>query len=311
MSPPPNSPSKFPLHVSLSSLLLTTLILLLTNCQTPATIAKIPSTTTPTTQPPPIPPAPPTFTPFPTIENAITPLPISTPTNPPPIQPTPNPTTQPTLTPIPSCANRLPNQNDFLTFISRQYSISRHYQPRDLVTLNNYLPPSVTNGYTSDLRAVAAVNLTRMVDAMLALGLQPTIISGYRSYAQQQTAWNKWISREPERGALLSAEPGHSEHQLGTTIDFGSPELPDIVGDPDIEFHTYFYRTSEGQWLLAHAHEYGFTLSYPREAFDVTQFYYEPWHYRYIGTEMATHLKNEAISLTEWQLVNNPEPCIP
>jgi D-alanyl-D-alanine carboxypeptidase len=150
-----------------------------------------------------------------------------------------------------------------------------------------------------------------MVNDMLTIGLQPTIISGYRSYAQQQTAWNKWITREPERGSLLSAEPGHSEHQLGTTVDFGSPELAEIVEDPDVEFHTYFYQTSEGQWLRTHAHEYGFTLSYPREAFEVTQFYYEPWHFRYIGIEMATQLKNDNISLTEWQLIHDPEPCIP
>ena len=84
-----------------------------------------------------------------------------------------------------------------------------------------------------------------------------------------------------------------------------------MVGQEDIEFHTYFYLTSEGQWLLEHAHEYGFTLSFPREAFELTGFYYEPWHYRYVGTEMAGFLQEVGMSLTEYQLLNSPPPCIP
>jgi D-alanyl-D-alanine carboxypeptidase len=83
------------------------------------------------------------------------------------------------------------------------------------------------------------------------------------------------------------------------------------VGSDDVEFHTYFYKTSEGIWLAENAHRYGFTLSYPREAFELTGFYYEPWHYRYVGVEMATMLKEIEMFLTEYQLLTQPEPCIP
>ena len=69
--------------------------------------------------------------------------------------------------------------------------------------------------------------------------------------------------------------------------------------------------TSEGEWLLEHAHEYGFTLSYPREAFEATGFYYEPWHYRYVGVETATELHETGISFTEYLLAQNPQPCVP
>ncbi len=137
---------------------------------------------------------------------------------------------------------------------------------------------------------------------MTAADLRPTIISGYRSYDQQYIAWSKWTTEVPERASLLSAPPGASEHQLGTTLDFGSPEL-------DNEFHTYFYQTAEGAWLVENAHLYGFTLSYPREATEITQFYYEPWHYRYVGIELATQLHAAGLSLTEWQLANLPVPC--
>jgi zinc D-Ala-D-Ala carboxypeptidase len=69
--------------------------------------------------------------------------------------------------------------------------------------------------------------------------------------------------------------------------------------------------TGEGQWLLEHAHEYGFTLSYPREAFDLTGFYYEPWHYRYVGPGMATQLREAGLTLTQFLLDSLPPPCIP
>ncbi len=141
--------------------------------------------------------------------------------------------------------------------------------------------------------------------------MQPTIISGYRDYSAQAIAWSKWLKEEPDRVGIISAPPGHSEHQLGTTIDFGSPELAYIVGQEGIEFHTYFYQTSEGQWLAENAHSYGFSLSYPRGAYELTGFYYEPWHYRYIGVELATRLKHQEKFLIEHLMEMELEPCLP
>jgi D-alanyl-D-alanine carboxypeptidase len=150
-----------------------------------------------------------------------------------------------------------------------------------------------------------------MIGDMLQYGLRPEIISGYRSYAAQSIAWSKWLEREPDRAAIISVPPGHSEHQLGTTLDFGSPELAEIIGEDDVDFHTYFYKTGEGEWLNRHAHEYGFSLSYPLEAIEITGFYYEPWHYRYIGVELATQLHDDGISLTQYLLEMYPAPCTP
>jgi D-alanyl-D-alanine carboxypeptidase len=148
-----------------------------------------------------------------------------------------------------------------------------------------------------------------MIADMQREGLAPEIISGYRSYSAQALAWRKWLESEPDRAAIISVSPGHSEHQLGTAIDFGSPELTAIVGGDDVEFHTYFYKTREGEWLEKHAHEYGFTLSYPLEAFEITGFYYEPWHYRYIGVDLAGELKTKGTSLTQHLLEIYPPPC--
>ena len=240
-----------------------------------------------------------------------TPLPTSTATATPLATLTPTWTPTPSLSPTPTGCERRIFTDDLLTIVTRTYGLSRDYAPRDLVSLSDYFPVAVTLGYPSQVRQIMVEPLVQMVTAMQAAGLEPFIISGYRSYSAQSIAYNKWQTTYPESADIVSAPPGHSEHQLGTTIDFGSPELPELVGQADIEFHTYFYQTSEGQWLLEHAHEYGFTLSFPREAFELTGFYYEPWHYRYVGVEMASMLQAIGMSLTEYQLINSPPPCIP
>lgn len=215
-----------------------------------------------------------------------------------------------TAVPVVQCAERLPD-DDLFTIVTQDFSISRDFIPGDLVTLSDHLPHSVALGYPTEVRGVILQPLVDMIDDMLSADLQPQVLSGYRSYTAQAIAWNKWNTLYPDRAAIISAPPGHSEHQLGTVIDFGSPELPGIVGQPGIQFHTYFSKTSEGQWLAENAHKYGFTLSYSLEAFETTGFYYEPWHYRYVGESMARQLRDQNMTLTEHQLANKPLPCVP
>lgn len=292
-------------------LLLLCSLLWLTNCQPtanpPLTPTPLQTTITPTT--PPLPPPlilTPTPTPTPPPTPTITPTPTSTPT--PTI--TPIPTSTPTPTPLPPCTQRLPQDNLF-TLVTRTYGLSRDYTPTDLIPIADHFPVQITKGYPTQIRAIILPPLSQMITDMQAAGLQPFIISGFRSYYAQSIAYQKWLQKTPDTANLVSSPPGHSEHQLGTTIDFGSPELASIIGDPNMEFHTYFYKTSEGQWLIANAHRYGFTLSYPLDAYEITGFYYEPWHYRYIGIEMATLIHDLGISFTEYQLLNQPPPCIP
>lgn len=242
------------------------------------------------------------------IPPTVTPRPTST-QRPRPTE-TPTPTVTPTSTPIGPCDQRVPG-DDLLTLVTLEYGLGRTYAPKDLVPLSDFLPVSVTLGYPTEVREIVVEPLVAVIEGMQAAGLEPNIISGYRSYSAQAIAWNKWVTREPERASILSAPPGYSEHQLGTTVDFGTPELPEVVGQEDIEFHTYFYKTAVGQWLAEHAHEYGFTLSYPREAFELTGFYYEPWHFRYVGVELATRLLDENLTLTEYLLNSQPQPCLP
>lgn len=253
----------------------------------------------------------------PTVTNTA--LPPNTPTALPTITPTatPNathtPTATPTATPIGPCSQRHPTE-DLLANITKTYGMSRDYIPNDLISLNDHFENDVTLGYPIEIRAIMLEPLTQLITDMQAVGLQPQVLSGYRSFSTQSIAFDKWLKEFPDRAAILSAPPGHSEHQLGTTIDFGSPNLADYIDDPtmkDLQFHTYFYQTPEGVWLAENAHKYGFTLSYPRDTFELTGFYYEPWHFRFVGTEMATQLYEMELSLAEFQFNNQEEPCIP
>lgn len=257
----------------------------------------------------------PTATPVPATPTAThppppTPTPQPTPTQTPTPTPSPTPTQTPTPTPVPVCSERIPSDDTLISVVTTVYGLSSAYEPADLVPLSDYFGVDVTLGYPTDLREVAIGPLVEMIAAMQAEGLSPQILSGYRSHASQALAYNKWATKYPDRASILSARPGHSEHQLGTTIDFGSPELASIVG-PGFEFHTYFDQTSEGVWLAANAHHYGFTLSYPRDTTELTGFYYEPWHFRYVGQALATSLFQQDQSLTEFLLRTRPEPCIP
>lgn len=199
--------------------------------------------------------------------------------------------------------------DDLTIFVNKQYSVSPNFVPPDLVNVTNYVPVDLIWG-EHYLRQETAVALGQMVTEMVAQGLQPIILSAYRDYNMQAASYAKWQREQPARADIISARPGSSEHQLGTTVDFGSPELSWMVG-PNIQFHQQFVNTSEGQWLAANAHRFGFTLSYPQGSFEITGYEYEPWHFRYVGIQNATNLYENNTLLLAWQAQNLPAPCAP
>ncbi len=193
---------------------------------------------------------------------------------------------------------------DLLTIATQQFSLPDSFVPSDLQPLSDYFPDDVLLGKDHYARAIIIGPLQQIIEDMNAAGLKPSILSAYRSYNEQVLAWRWWNSQYPGRVAIMSARPGNSEHQLGDTVDFGSPEINHL-------FHVDFANTAEGLWLADNAHHYGFTLSYPSDSYDATGFKYEPWHYRYVGVELATQLYHSGQILTDWQLNNLPLPCIP
>ena len=255
-----------------------------------------------------------TPTPNPTTQPTVT----STPT--PTASPSPSATPAPTLFPLPAldpqatlapCEKRRPAADDLLAEVSDNYGLDPNYVPGDLVKLGNYLPGRVTLPDML-LRQPAAQALGKMVKAMLADGLAPTVLSSYRSYFDQAVAHNRWLVEDPANANEISALPGHSEHQLGTVVDFGSPEIPALTGSTTDPFSPLFDQTTEGRWLAMHAFEYGFSMSSPPGAQLLTGLAYEPWHYRYVGVEMATYLHASGLYLDQYLFKVRPVmPCLP
>ncbi len=108
--------------------------------------------------------------------------------------------------------------------------------------------------------------------------------SAYRSYEEQQLSHNRLLSVFGVGADSMSATPGHSQHQLGTAVDFTNGAAGYQVWAP-------FAQTSAYWWLEHHAWEYGFVLAYPRGKEEQTGYHWEPWHYRYVGVEDAKRLK--------------------
>ena len=158
---------------------------------------------------------------------------------------------------------------DLLVLVDKQHALSEDYRPPDLVDLDNR-GLTVTRP-SMQLRALALPDLVAMTQAARLAGTDVTISSTYRSYARQSFLFSSAVERDGlEQASSLVARPGHSQHQLGTTIDFGSIDLG-------------YGETREGQWIMANAWRFGFSLSYPQALEDVTGYQYEPWHYRYLG----------------------------
>ena len=272
---------------------------------TPAAVASDPTTAAAPVDPQatePLTPNQPTPTLSPTVAASL-----STPA------PTPTPTLWPTVTrqvlPPEIAAGLMPCSqrtvpDELLILVTQQFALPESYAPLDLVPLDDYFGDSVTVGIENQVRQIILDPLQQIIEAMHAAGLHPSILSGYRSYDVQYLAWKWWNSQYPERVAIMSARAGYSEHQLGTTVDFGSPEIDHL-------FHVDFANTQEGLWLHDNAHLYGFTMSYPANSYEITGFKYEPWHFRYVGVELATQLYASGQILTQWQLEHLPPPCIP
>lgn len=166
-----------------------------------------------------------------------------------------------------------------LYLIDKEHSVSKDYVPKGLVALNNEGSYTVSRGGLS-LRPEAAAALEKMAARAKKDGITLMASSTYRSYSYQKTVYEKWVQIDGQEEAdRESARPGTSQHQLGTAVDFGS-----ITDD--------FADTKQGKWIYAHAADWGWSLSFPREREDVTGYRWECWHFRYIGRE-ACRLQDE------------------
>ena len=148
---------------------------------------------------------------------------------------------------------------------------------------------SLPRDYAPGLTNEAYYAFYEMVDAAYEEGLGLWAISDFRSWETQERLYNSYAETDPENVDTYSARPGYSEHQTGYAIDINTTD-------------SAFGETPEGKWLMDHAWEHGYIYRYPAGKEDITGYMAEPWHYRYVGKELAEKLYNHGdwITLEEY-----------
>jgi zinc D-Ala-D-Ala carboxypeptidase len=187
-----------------------------------------------------------------------------------------------------------------ITLVDTILRVSRDYVPPDLVDVS-----AADIGGNGRVRAILIADLREMAAAAKAADAPIAIQSAYRSYETQENVFADWVAVHGRKRALqLSARPGHSEHQLGIGVDFKTAG----GGDP---FTDDWQLTVAGKWMKAHAWEYGFVMSYLRGKIDVTCYDFEPWHFRYVGRELAASIHGSGLTPREYLWANFTTTVVP
>lgn len=183
--------------------------------------------------------------------------------------------------------------SSYTVLVNRTYLISKDYIPEDLVVPN--VPFSFVGTYEkSYMRKRAADALEQLFAAALKDGYTLKGVSGYRSYERQEQIYNNNVrTRGTAQTDKVSAVPGSSEHQTGLAIDVSSASA-------NYELEKFFGNTAEGKWLKKNCYKYGFIIRYPKGKSEITGYSYEPWHIRYVGRNLAKHLKKTKMTLEEY-----------
>ena len=169
--------------------------------------------------------------------------------------------------------------------VNQYHSLGDDYAP-ELVRLST----DYTLASKDYLRPEAYQWFIRMANAARREGLTLRSVSAYRSYNTQDSLYKRYVKQDGVAAAdRYSARPSFSEHQTGLALDIN------VAGS---RYH--FEDTSEYQWLIENCWDYGFILRYPSGKTHITGYIYEPWHYRYVGIELAHQLRDSGLTYDEY-----------
>jgi len=184
--------------------------------------------------------------------------------------------------------------NSIWVVVNKQHSLTpKTHVPTTLVVPNIPLRSNIT-GDEQQVSGVMAPALEQMAAAAKNDGITLNLQSGYRSYNFQVNLYNSYVKSDGQSQAdQESARPGYSEHQTGFAADLGG------ITNPGCNVAQCFGDTAEGKWLVAHAYQYGFIIRYPADKQAVTGYEYEPWHVRYVGTDLSQEMHKQGITTLE------------
>jgi D-alanyl-D-alanine carboxypeptidase len=164
---------------------------------------------------------------------------------------------------------------------SKVFFLNENYTPPKLSEIpEEYRSPEDKDLY---FHKQALPFLKKLIEAAADDGVEIKVASAYRSFDQQAELKGQYsVVYGTAAASKFSADQGYSEHQLGTTVDFTSPEIGGGL--------TGFSRTEAFTWLQENAYRYGFILSYPEGN---SYYVYEPWHWRFVGEDLARDLHKD------------------
>lgn len=214
------------------------------------------------------------------------------------------PATAAGLGPLPDCRidDVLTEPRDYasgpITLVDHLLSVGKGYKPPDLVPVSD---AGVAGG--GSVRRIAIDDLRKMADAAAANGTPLDNVSTYRSYRQQVRLFNGYARGYGFSEAIkFSARPGHSEHQLGLAIDFVSLGDTGLTSNWDV--------TPTGRWMKNNAWKYGWVMSFPKGKQAAVCYSFEPWHFRYVGRELAREIRGSGLTIREylWENYTSVDP---
>ena len=178
------------------------------------------------------------------------------------------------------------NPDSLMVLVNKLNRLQSNYVPHDLEQISlNY---ATNNKF---LRKEAKENFEKLSSDAKKIGYSIIAVSAYRDYDYQENLFNNYVKEKGENYALkCSAKAGHSEHQTGLSVD--------VMGSNND--YDQFEKSKEFDWMKNNSYKYGFILRYPKGKEYITGFKYEPWHYRYVGKEVAKIIYEKNIILEEY-----------
>ncbi len=188
------------------------------------------------------------------------------------------------------------NYDDYEILVNKEHLLPKDYCPNDLIVTDNnennfhqFKDPKLK----PMVRKIIYPYLEKMMQDAKINNIEFIVDSGYRSYDYQKVLLEALIHEKGTEAYSLVALPGASEHQTGLAIDIAYYK-------DGIYFDDVKESDPAAIWLAQNSYKYGFILRYPKGKECATGFQYEPWHFRFVGLNLAQKLFNEGVTLDEY-----------
>ena len=172
-------------------------------------------------------------------------------------------------------------KNGIAKLVNKENGLKSSYEPVNTIKSDIYLSECASN------------NLEKMFKDAKEEGINLYLISGYRSSSYQEELYsNSLIRKGKEYTQKYVAKANQSEHQTGLAVDISSKSI-------GYKLIQSFEMTEEGKWLEKNAHKYGFILRYKKDRVEDTGYGFEPWHFRYVGHNIAKYIYENDLILED------------